>query len=175
MTRVETESLIAGLAWSPPPSGCWLWTGPTNRRGQPIVSVEGDGTLVHRVAYRLWRKRHRLHGELSPNVPLVPTCGNRFCVNPFHLVPLDPTIPDPRGTFNRSKSSCPKGHPYLGSNLLLRSSGRRRCRTCHAEELRRYREQRRAQAKQHRWLMDELFERVSRGEFIAEYRIVRIA
>ena len=76
MTGAGVGDLIAGLAWTPAPSGCWLWPGPTNRRGQPIVSVEGEGTLVARVAYRLWRKKgHRVRGEFRPNIPLIPTIG----------------------------------------------------------------------------------------------------
>lgn len=176
MTEADAQDLIAGHAWNATESGCWLWAGPTNRRGQPIVSVEGEGTLVARVAYRLWREEgHKLHGPLRPNVPLVPTCGNRLCVNPAHLKPLDPASEDPRGTFNRSKPSCPRGHPYSGSNLQLRSSGRRRCRTCHIEELRRYRERKREAAERYRRMMDQLLEARSRVDFIPEYRVIRIA
>ena len=174
MTEIEAESLIAGLAWSPSAYHCWVWSGPTNRRGQPIISIGGEGTLVHRVAYRLWAKRHRLHGELRPNVPLIPTCGNRLCVNPAHLEPVEDDAPDPRGTYNRSKPSCPNGHAYVGSNLQVRSSGRRRCRTCHVEELRRYRERKRQKADQDRWMMEHLLETTSRNEFIPERRIFRL-
>lgn len=159
MTESSIIDFIAGLAWNPAPSGCWSWPGPVNRRGQPVGSVEGEGALVARLSYRLWcEKGHRLHGELRPNVPLVPACRNRLCVNPFHLDPLDPTTPDPRGTFNRSKPSCPRGHAYSGSNLQLRSSGRRRCRTCHVDQLRRYRERKRDQAEKYRRVMDHLLD-----------------
>lgn len=144
MTEAAIKDLIAGLAWGPTPSGCWLWDGPANRRGQPVVSVKGEYTLVHRVAYNLWRERfHQLHGPLGWNVPLVACCGNRLCVNPFHVEPFDPRVSlDPRGAFNRGKRNCPRGHPYSGSNVQVRSSGRRRCRACHAEELRRLRARR---------------------------------
>lgn len=189
MTEAAVKELIAGLAWGPTPSGCWIWGGPANRRGQPVVCVEGEGSLAHRVAYRVWRDRgHWLHGELRPNVPLIATCGNRRCCCPWHLEPFDrkKRMIDPRGAFNRSKLSCPRGHPYSGSNVHLRSSGRRRCRTCHAEGLRRLRakrrEAKRAEAELWRAAMEEhmrpFWEQGPVEPVVpiepAEYRIVKV-
>lgn len=184
MRESDADDLIAGHAWNPTDSGCWIWTGPTNRRGQPIVSVDGEGALVHRVAYRCRLKGQRLHGDLRPNVPLVPTCGDHRCVNPAHLEPVNPKKQalDPRGRVNRSKDSCPQGHAYSGSNLRVRSSGRRRCLACHRDELRRYRERKWAEAERLRQAHQEAFPDFwlePSGPAIdvepAEYRVVRIA
>lgn len=30
----------------------------------------------------------------------------------------------------REKTTCPKGHPYAGDNLIVDKSGRRKCRAC---------------------------------------------
>jgi len=38
------------------------------------------------------------------------------------------------GQINRSKTHCPKDHPYSGSNLLVQSDGRRRCRICNRDQ-----------------------------------------
>jgi len=40
---------------------------------------------------------------------------------------------------NRSKDTCPKGHPYSGENLVILRNGRRRCVTCHRDNMARYR------------------------------------
>ena len=32
--------------------------------------------------------------------------------------------------FERSKTECPKGHPYEGDNLIMGKDGKRRCREC---------------------------------------------
>ena len=40
---------------------------------------------------------------------------------------------------NSEKTSCPKGHPYSGSNLTFGSAGNRRCRICVNEGARRRR------------------------------------
>jgi len=147
--EAETHS-IAALALHADENGCWLWRGNVNGRGRPVLALNGQGALAHRVGYRLWREAgHELRGPLRPNVPLLQTCGNRSCVNPFHMEPVDPrngsTIQDPRGLPNRSKNRCPKGHPYSGFNLIVRPCGRRRCRACHRESLRRYQRRRREQ------------------------------
>ena len=39
---------------------------------------------------------------------------------------------------NRNKTHCPQGHPYAGSNLIVRS-GARYCRVCQRENKRKYR------------------------------------
>lgn len=38
------------------------------------------------------------------------------------------------GQINAAKTHCPKLHPYSGSNLMIQSNGRRRCRICNAEQ-----------------------------------------
>ena len=134
MTKKKALDLITSLAWDAE-DGCWMWPGRVNHNGQPILYVDEDHELAHRFAYRCWRGRgHALQGELRPHVPLVPLCGNRRCVNPFHMVPADlkSAVSSPRGTFNRVKTHCPQSHAYAGWNLVIKRDGRRRCRRCHA-------------------------------------------
>jgi len=144
MRATEAQDMIAGLAWETDERGCWNWPNAVNRSGQPILSVDGEIWLAHRFTYQVWRARwHRLAGVLRPHVPLVPGCGSRRCVNPFHMFPVDAERgigpPSPRGDLNRHRTHCPRGHPYAGANLHTRPCGRRRCRKCHREHARRYR------------------------------------
>jgi hypothetical protein len=43
------------------------------------------------------------------------------------------------GEINRAKQFCPRNHEYAGENLVILRDGRRRCRTCHREQMRAYR------------------------------------
>ena len=42
------------------------------------------------------------------------------------------------GQINGAKTHCPKNHRYSGENLLIQRNGRRRCRTCNAEQSQKY-------------------------------------
>lgn len=44
------------------------------------------------------------------------------------------------GQRNKAKTHCPSGHPYTKENTIRLRSGRRRCRTCHTDRMRLYRE-----------------------------------
>lgn len=37
----------------------------------------------------------------------------------------------------RDRTHCPQGHEYAGENLIVARDGRRNCRTCHREKMRR--------------------------------------
>ena len=65
-TKVEPE----------PNSGCWLWTGYTNRDGYGCFRRD---LLAHRFAYELYR------GAIPAGLTLDHTCRVRSCVNPAHL------------------------------------------------------------------------------------------
>jgi hypothetical protein len=144
MKLPEAVQSIAELAWHATDCDCWIWPHRTSPDGRPVLSVEGETTLVHRLGYGVWRRLgHRLAGPLRPSVPLLRSCKNPLCVNPFHLSPVDSKdVGDPRGAWNRVKLHCPRGHPLSGDNLHRRRSGRRRCRSCHREEQRRRRNER---------------------------------
>lgn len=49
------------------------------------------------------------------------------------------------GHSNRTKTHCPKEHPYSGDNLYIDPRGRRVCRTCKREWARRKREDRKVE------------------------------
>lgn len=63
---------------------CWIWTGYTTPSGHPIVRT---ATTSRSVRQRNWEREN---GPLPPGHRLVPVCGERLCVRPHHLQPLDP-------------------------------------------------------------------------------------
>lgn len=65
-------------------SGCWNWTGTISSFGYAIVRIDGTPHRVHRLVYRT------LRGALDDSVSLHHECENKRCVNPDHLVEMDP-------------------------------------------------------------------------------------
>lgn len=58
-------------------------------------------------------------------------CPHRRCCNPAHLELVTGSENTMRQRhFNRSKTTCPKGHPLEGDNLIIWTDRKRRCRTC---------------------------------------------
>lgn len=111
-----------------PNSGCWLWLGSVNIKGYGRF---GRGELAHRTSLRLV-------GIVIPHgFEVDHKCRVRCCVNPDHLDVVTHRENLMRGdTITRKAAEtthCPKGHPYEGWNLVLRS-GKRRCRECDRQQ-----------------------------------------
>lgn len=116
--------------------GCWIWTGARKgRKGYEcgygfFYAGSGPRRVVnaHRFAYELEV------GPIPDGYQLDHTCGNPPCVNPSHLEP----VTDAEHKRRHRQTHCRFGHP-----LIDLSSGKRRCRECHARR-KRERHQRRA-------------------------------
>lgn len=110
-------------------SGCWLWIGSTNWRGYGEFSIAGRLVGAHRAAHEL------LKGPIPEGLTIDHLCRVRCCVNPDHLEAVPHRINLLRAsTFNARNAAithCPQGHPYAGSNLILRKQrAGRACREC---------------------------------------------
>lgn len=117
---------------------CWPWSGAKSGSGYGAFHLAGRMFQAHRVAVKA-------AGYSVPRWSVIDhVCRNRLCVNPAHLRTVL------RGTnifensaapayLNSIKTHCPKGHPYSGSNLIKRLTGRRGCRACQSAYSRRRR------------------------------------
>lgn len=138
-------STIAVRFWAkvaaPDESGCRVWTGCRNQKGYGRISVDGRLWVAHRVAWQIIAGR-----DLPEGMQLDHLCRNRACVEIAHLEPVTPKENTRRGItgwVNRTKTHCPKGHPYSPDNTFVYADGRRACRECQrAKDRRRYREAR---------------------------------
>lgn len=112
------------------PRGCWLWTAFRDEDGYGQFYLGGRSIAAHRAAYIL------LVGEPG-GLDVHHRCENTSCVNPAHLELR--VKPDHVRYHRAKKSSCKRGHPLSGPNLYRPRSGKRQCRTCRRDQMRRQR------------------------------------
>ena len=100
-------------------SACWPWKGFYNHKGYGRFQVNGHTISAHRAVYE------SLIGPVPEGLTLDHLCRNRACVNPQHLEPVTNKVNVLRGTglcaTNAKKMNCPRGHPYSGNNLIIKT------------------------------------------------------
>lgn len=124
------------------PGRCWIWTAATNPKGYGVFHPTNNVTaLAHRWAYE------QANGPIPAGLETDHLCRNRTCVRPSHLEAVTHTENVRRSTaglHNRTKTTCPNGHPYNEANTYT-TGGRRWCRTCRRDRTRALRDRRREQ------------------------------
>lgn len=107
---------------------CWNWDS-LDYGGYGRVTSAGHSQIAHRAVWQI------LRGEVPEGLQLDHLCRNRRCVNPDHLEPVTGVVnlrrsPITVNSINLAKTECPSGHPYSGSNLLIRTNRKGQFRTC---------------------------------------------
>lgn len=112
---------------------CIRWPG-THRAtdGRPVIGSR----YVYRIVFE------QRYGRLLDSQKLHHDCGNVWCINPEHLVPVTQSQHAKLHKIGgdkvqRFKTHCPAGHPYSGDNLYAYKN-ERRCKACHREAKLRY-------------------------------------
>lgn len=115
------------------PDGCHPWTGRTNPvSGYGQFSADGRQWGAHRWILGIALCRPLVRGEEARHA-----CDNPPCVNVAHLRVgshadnmADMTARGRGRGWCATKTHCPQGHPYAGSNVRYRPGGGRACREC---------------------------------------------
>lgn len=115
--------------WIPEPySGCWLWTGSTQKNGYGTLNVNRWPTLAHRFSYEFHV------GVIPPRITIDHLCNTPACVNPNHLrlATYQENILRSNGLSARRarQTHCIRGHALEGSNLRYQIHARGRSRHC---------------------------------------------
>lgn len=121
-----TTERIDAMSMPEPNSGCWLWLGGLSH---------GYGVLDQRGAHCISYEHHI--GPIPDGLELDHKCRTRACVNPWHLEPV--THAENIRRAYRTQTHCKRGHPLSGDNLTPHRDGRRQCRACKYESVKRYR------------------------------------
>lgn len=126
---------------------CWEFQGETPwGYGRVYVRGRKGQTSAHRYWYEC------LVGPIRHGLVIDHRCRVRSCVNPAHLEAVTPSENSRRSPLvmkmieegaerSRSKTHCPKGHPYEGKNLKKSNASdgpRRTCRECATKACRTY-------------------------------------
>jgi hypothetical protein len=105
--------------------GCHIFTGALDPSGYGALSVDGKKVGAHRVAYEL------AHGKIGAGQVIHHFyCGCRRCVNPAHLESVERSVNSSIQLPRAPRRRCLRGHALHSANVLVESSGKRRCATC---------------------------------------------
>jgi hypothetical protein len=124
---------------------CLMWTGYRDKYGYGRVYVDGKQVLTHRLAYETQV------GPIPSGLVIDHLCRNPPCINPAHMEPV--TIHENANVrgglhgvgLNALATHCKHGHEFNEENTYIRKgSGRRDCRVCGRERVRRYLQRKKA-------------------------------
>lgn len=117
--------------------GCLIWEGGQAHNGYGLVWDNGKTKRVHREAYKL---------RVGPidDETVNHKCEKKLCFEPDHLETMssaENTLSSTKAPAakNARKTHCMRGHPFNEENTYTSPQGKRDCKVCRRERLRKHR------------------------------------
>lgn len=133
LRNLETDYLVKDTGYT---SDCWLWQRSLTTTGYGQIKRNGIYKFVHRLAYE------KEYGPIADGLVIDHLCRQRSCIRPDHLEAVTHQENLLRGetiAANHAKrKDCRNGHSLEGDNLYMTPNGRRNCRKCRSEAMKRY-------------------------------------
>lgn len=114
------------------------------------ITANGYGNIRrgHKTLYAHRWYYEMAHGPIPEGYWIDHLCRVRSCVNPLHLEAVPPGVNTARGMAPSAVTArtgvCQKGHVLEGRNIvIIKTSGKRRCRTCENARARLYAQRKR--------------------------------
>jgi len=128
--NADSTRLFSKISLSENDHGCWEFTGYLDPDGYGRFHYHGKCHGAHRVAYVL------AYGDIPDGMAVDHTCNNRACIRFEHLEAVTTAENNRRAAERRTH--CKNGHEWNESNTYWHKEGKRNCRRCNAEAVRRY-------------------------------------
>jgi hypothetical protein len=131
-----------------PQPDCIEWDGGTfSPEGYGRIWLDGREYRAHRLAYE------QAYGPIPDGMTVDHLCFNPPCMNPQHLRLLT-RVENSENQRSAYKTHCKHGHEFTPENTIDKSSyirngkrtGRRQCRQCNLDAVKRYQARKRAAA-----------------------------
>lgn len=146
-TREPVEERLERYIQRVPMTGCWIWTGASDKLGYGRINVDRKAKLTHRVSFEIHK------GPIPRGLELDHLCRNPSCVNPHHLEPVTRKVNTDRGIVAdvhrrrlASLTQCRRGHEYTPENTYRDSRGFRNCKKCRDLAAKKFKEKKLCQA-----------------------------
>lgn len=126
MRRLTLKDLVDRVE-KDPETQCWNYTGYVDVTGYGIFSTVRGSNDQLMPARAHWFSYESFIGQRQPGMHIHHLCHNKRCVNPDHLVQLDPAD----HAREHYGDTCPRGHGE--EHWRITQKGSRYCRACDLE------------------------------------------